>query len=1027
MRSRRTTTRRRLQRARWGGHKTSGDGRTARAKPAVAGSGSLVALCCVGVLLCSCLLLFQLVCCPGLRRFVTLNALAAVVSVTILCVLAVFFAQSLGVRVMPRQKLIANAHADHSTADGNTHVAADGSTTTPATRHGEPSRSLSHLYRSCTPAAAGAVSASSPSVCVFDGTSFDFWSDAGAVHARTAARSSRRIWLREAADSTPAARLFEFERASFGPPSQTHDPASTESLFFVQLAAAAGSLVLIPVASPHGIGSVAQVASSADGLPIALSPLMDASDPTDVPAPNPNPDWVAAHLRATPRPFGLPSYAATGNTGTPDETTSKRVETEIGSALQCDATDLSSCVCRAPLCGAGPAAVGSAAVPFSVSSPSSPSPPVVLHMSATLPLTPGGTVPALAPLTRALEFTAAQPALRSRSLASQLAAFQSLALNDKAIEQMSELALWYTAAALPPQHETKGPKLTAAATNTSKPAALSFTPSSSSPRVRLRSDPAQFLPLSLPHCTPAYLRASTAAGVQALLDRNAPWDEVPPQRGSALQPFWMLTPMPLEGVIAAAQAPAGANASAAVAFPAPAVAAAAAASPYPPVSALVQTVLSAAASRSSTLRYPSSWSFAFRFGYRDCYLSPLSSSSALDCLLGRRIFFSGDSLTRYQYLSLVWFIHFGQWPVGFLGSEDGPNITDEHEFPGADRDNQWKNFFVFVKSAFGSAMSSRDGPGNAEPWRLQLLLYKHPVLDIEVALKTTYLPISAVPPWDQYKGDLDVYADKVSWERNRRTRVTRYTEQYRAFSKQQKLKAIRQMQRECDITQAEDGVDNTPIKATTATTAAAAAASSPAPSPLASSAPCDAAWCPDVFLWNYGLHSGNLHPDRLSTDHPVFQSLDMFLAGLPTHYPNMLVVFKTTTPRQSHIHWIPNNNPQNERPPIAWNRENDAIFMRLHQKYAPRTAILDVHGILAQILDNRQSTVGVSPYSMAAPYWDQWHVWPFIYEACNTVLLRTICQTQIVEEPDATKGDSKDDNEHEPQQPVHQEVFARGF
>ena len=112
----------------------------------------------------------------------------------------------------------------------------------------------------------------------------------------------------------------------------------------------------------------------------------------------------------------------------------------------------------------------------------------------------------------------------------------------------------------------------------------------------------------------------------------------------------MLTPTELEAPQAAAPVVAGAGAGAS-----------AGATPV-----VVQPPAADATAATFALPPPSPvWSWSFRFGFSDCYLSPFSSSSALDCLLGRKLFLRGDSLMRYQFLSLAWFLHFGEWPESF--------------------------------------------------------------------------------------------------------------------------------------------------------------------------------------------------------------------------------------------------------------------------------------------------------------------------------------------------------------------------
>ena len=324
-------------------------------------------------------------------------------------------------------------------------------------------------------------------------------------------------------------------------------------------------------------------------------------------------------------------------------------------------------------------------------------------------------------------------------------------------------------------------------------------------------------------------------------------------------------------------------------------------------------------------------------------------------------------------------------------------MTDEHEFPTTTpsaqyesltaSEKQWRNFFTYLQVVFGTAISVRDQVTSAA--KLQLLLYRHPVLDIELAIKTSYVMPQSNPPWEEWKADLDVYAPRTQWETNRATRVRAYTEHYRQLTRQQRREARRKQTQECAA-----GED--PAVAATSGPSSSISSSSPllpplpALTPLASGGACDSSWCPDVVLLNHGLHDQNLSPRALS-----FQAL---LAGWSAHYPRSLFVWKTSTPQHG-----PKGSGTHQPNPNL--HANELKYMRMVEAAAAQgthAVVLDTYQIVSSLVTAQESSDGTFPFPMVgAPYWDPYHPWPFVHEAINTVTLRMLCQR---------RGDNDDDN-----------------
>ena len=80
-----------------------------------------------------------------------------------------------------------------------------------------------------------------------------------------------------------------------------------------------------------------------------------------------------------------------------------------------------------------------------------------------------------------------------------------------------------------------------------------------------------------------------------------------------------------------------------------------------------------------------------------CSIRRITHAEALKCLRNRHLFFVGDSLLRYQYLSLVTFLHTGRYPCQMGGNATHPSQVWEGEH------GNFRNFFVNTNALFGGA------------------------------------------------------------------------------------------------------------------------------------------------------------------------------------------------------------------------------------------------------------------------------------------------------------------------------------
>jgi hypothetical protein len=85
----------------------------------------------------------------------------------------------------------------------------------------------------------------------------------------------------------------------------------------------------------------------------------------------------------------------------------------------------------------------------------------------------------------------------------------------------------------------------------------------------------------------------------------------------------------------------------------------------------------------------------FSFGFTAAFNKSLSKSSGMqrdqymNCLSNKRIIIIGDSITRYQYLNLISFLHLGSWYSSF------PYLTREKDW------KSWKDFYAGTTNRFG--------------------------------------------------------------------------------------------------------------------------------------------------------------------------------------------------------------------------------------------------------------------------------------------------------------------------------------
>ena len=85
-----------------------------------------------------------------------------------------------------------------------------------------------------------------------------------------------------------------------------------------------------------------------------------------------------------------------------------------------------------------------------------------------------------------------------------------------------------------------------------------------------------------------------------------------------------------------------------------------------------------------------------------CRIRRLSAEAARSCLSGKHIAFIGDSVTRYEYLSLVHFLSKKQYMERYGASVSGePSLVNEKDF------SSWEDFFVNGSARIADAVDAQ--------------------------------------------------------------------------------------------------------------------------------------------------------------------------------------------------------------------------------------------------------------------------------------------------------------------------------
>ena len=87
-----------------------------------------------------------------------------------------------------------------------------------------------------------------------------------------------------------------------------------------------------------------------------------------------------------------------------------------------------------------------------------------------------------------------------------------------------------------------------------------------------------------------------------------------------------------------------------------------------------------------------------RYELLECKLRRISAAKAQNCLAGKRVLFIGDSVMRYQYMSLITYLHTGEWPAPMGGDM---SVCMEHEWARKYKKKGWNKYFELAPKRFG--------------------------------------------------------------------------------------------------------------------------------------------------------------------------------------------------------------------------------------------------------------------------------------------------------------------------------------
>ena len=84
-----------------------------------------------------------------------------------------------------------------------------------------------------------------------------------------------------------------------------------------------------------------------------------------------------------------------------------------------------------------------------------------------------------------------------------------------------------------------------------------------------------------------------------------------------------------------------------------------------------------------------------------CRLRRLTGGEARACLNGRHLDWVGDSLTRYQYMSMAWFLSKGVWPERYGDDPASPSIVMERQW------GSWESYYANGSAALQQATNAQ--------------------------------------------------------------------------------------------------------------------------------------------------------------------------------------------------------------------------------------------------------------------------------------------------------------------------------
>jgi hypothetical protein len=327
------------------------------------------------------------------------------------------------------------------------------------------------------------------------------------------------------------------------------------------------------------------------------------------------------------------------------------------------------------------------------------------------------------------------------------------------------------------------------------------------------------------------------------------------------------------------------------------------------------------------------------YNLKQCDLHDYQGAEARHCLANKHLIFVGDSITRYQYLSLVQMIESGQYVSEGLEYQEGkPSILREHDFgryyKGLRKEEQYKLKFLWESKVFG-------GNENCDCWRGNSTIES--ALDQQIENRYFQLPglnlyityLRRLGPNQSMQGHLEAAGAKASLLTKQRYDQLAYDQSPLDFKPKNLVEAV------------EGVLEAMPERKSVST----------------------------VLIWNDGVWGWRGRKDTREEMESLVNSVGV----------NGKVLWKSTT--------VNHFSAWEDRSFRVYDKEARQAVSALQEKYGDRVGVYDTAAITSYFEKFRNKTTP----EYQEVYWDAVHFHPYVYNNLNKALLNQLCGAQSAE------------------------------